>query len=73
MLPVDRIKEKLVLVVHRAGIKRVILPRKNRKDLPDIPEEITKDIRNDQLALEWRRSWISRSVTTRSPYLGAGG
>ena len=26
------------------GIKRVILPEKNRKDLPDIPEEITKDI-----------------------------
>ena len=43
VLPVGGIKEK-VLAAHRAGIKRVILPEKNRKDLPDIPEEITKDI-----------------------------
>ena len=43
VLPVGGVKEK-VLAAHRAGIKRIILPEKNRKDLPDIPEEITKDV-----------------------------
>ena len=38
MLPVGGIKEK-VLAAHRAGIKRVILPERNRKDLIDIPEQ----------------------------------
>jgi len=43
VLPVGGIKEK-VLAAHRAGITKVILPEKNRKDLPDIPEEIQKDL-----------------------------
>lgn len=43
VLPVGGIKEK-VLAAHRAGIKKVILPEKNRKDLPDIPEEIQADL-----------------------------
>ena len=29
---------------HRAGIKRVVLPERNRKDLPDIPEEIRSEL-----------------------------
>jgi ATP-dependent Lon protease len=43
VLPVGGIKEK-VLAAHRAGIKRVLLPEKNRKDLPEVPEEIRKDM-----------------------------
>ena len=43
VLPVGGIKEK-VLAAHRAGIKRVLLPDRNRKDLVDIPETIRKDI-----------------------------
>jgi len=39
VLPVGGIKEK-VLAAHRAGIKRVILPERNRKDLIDVPEEV---------------------------------
>ena len=38
VLPVGGIKEK-VLAAHRAGIKCVILPARNRKDLVDIPKE----------------------------------
>jgi len=44
VLPVGGIKEK-VLAAHRAGIKTVILPAWNRKDLLDIPKKVQKEIR----------------------------
>ena len=43
VLPVGGIKEK-VLAAHRAGIKRVILPERVRKDLNDVPDQARKDI-----------------------------
>lgn len=43
VLPVGGIKEK-VLAAHRAGIKTVILPRLNKKDLSDIPPHIRRDV-----------------------------
>ncbi len=42
-LPVGGIKEK-VIAAHRAGIKIVFLPERNRKDAADIPPEVTKDL-----------------------------
>lgn len=44
VLPVGGIKEK-VLAAHRAGIKTIILPEWNRKDLEDIPKKVEKDIK----------------------------
>ncbi len=43
VLPVGGIKEK-VLAAHRAGIKRVILPARNEKDLIDVPEQARKEL-----------------------------
>jgi ATP-dependent Lon protease len=43
VLPVGGIKEK-VLAAHRAGIKTVILPRENERDLEDVPEEVRRDL-----------------------------
>lgn len=43
VLPVGGIKEK-VLAAHRAGIKRIILPERCRKDLIDVPEQAKKEL-----------------------------
>ena len=43
VLPVGGIKEKVV-AAHRAGIRRVMLPARNRKDFEDIPEEVRQQL-----------------------------
>ncbi len=43
VLPVGGVKDK-VLAAHRAGIKTVILPAWNKKDLEDIPKKVQKEI-----------------------------
>src|SRR5207249_7208872 len=42
VLPIGGVKEK-VLGARRAGIKRVILPKANAKDLRDLPEAVRND------------------------------
>ncbi|NIA15212.1 MAG: endopeptidase La, partial [Nitrospiraceae bacterium] len=42
ILPVGGIKEK-VLAAHRAGIRTIVLPRENERDLEEVPREIRKD------------------------------
>jgi ATP-dependent Lon protease len=44
VLPVGGIKEK-VLAAHRAGLKTVILPKQNEKDLEDVHEEARKGLK----------------------------
>ena len=44
VLPVGGIKEK-VLAAHRAGLKTVILPKRNESDLDDLPEEVRKSMK----------------------------
>jgi ATP-dependent Lon protease len=43
VLPVGGIKEK-VLAAHRAGLKRIILPRRNQPDLDDLPAEVRESL-----------------------------
>jgi len=44
VLPIGGLKEKL-LAAHRAGIKHVIIPKDNEKDLVDIPQKIKDEIK----------------------------
>lgn len=48
VLPVGGIKEK-VLAAKRAGIKQVLLPKKNEKDVADIEKEVIGDLKIDYL------------------------
>lgn len=43
VLPIGGIKEK-VLAAHRAGIKTFILPKRNMKDLVDVPKEVLSEM-----------------------------
>jgi ATP-dependent Lon protease len=43
VLPIGGVKEK-VLAARRAGIRRVILPAENAKDLRDLPDEARREI-----------------------------
>jgi ATP-dependent Lon protease len=43
VLPVGGIKEK-VIAAHRSGIKKVLLPKENEKDVVDIPEEVRNEL-----------------------------
>ena len=44
VLPIGGLKEKL-LAAHRAGIKEVLIPKENKKDLVDIPNKVKDDIK----------------------------
>ncbi len=44
VLPIGGLKEK-VLAAHRAGIRTVLLPKQNRKDLSEIPARVRRDLK----------------------------
>ncbi len=44
VLPIGGLKEK-ILAAKRAGIKTVILPERNKKDMPDVPAEAKRDMK----------------------------
>jgi len=44
VLPIGGLKEKL-LAAHRAGVKKVLIPKENEKDLVDIPKKVREDIK----------------------------
>lgn len=67
VLPVGGIKEK-VLAAHRAGIRKVVLPKRNQKDLEEVPAEARDEMEfsfvdDMQLALE---EVLEREITTES-------
>ena len=44
VLPIGGLKEKL-LAAHRAGIKEVLIPKENEKDLVDMPKKIIDEVK----------------------------
>ena len=50
ILPIGGLKEKL-LAAHRGGIKSVLIPEENRRDLAEIPEKIKQDL--DIRPVQW--------------------
>ncbi|MBI3538360.1 MAG: endopeptidase La [Chloroflexi bacterium] len=44
VLPVGGIKEK-VIAAHRAGLKTIILPKRNEKDLDDLPDQVRQELK----------------------------
>jgi ATP-dependent Lon protease len=44
VLPIGGVREK-VLAAHRAGLKTVIMPEKNKKDLVDVPKKVLSDLK----------------------------
>jgi ATP-dependent Lon protease len=43
VLPVGGIKSKL-LAAHRAGIRQVLIPERNRRDIDDLPEDVRNEL-----------------------------
>ena len=67
VLPVGGIKEK-VLAAHRAGIKRIILPERNKKDLVDVPEQAKKEM---EFIFAHSMDDVLRSALEEDPFLKA--
>jgi len=44
VLPIGGVKEK-ILAAHRAGVRQVILPQDNKKDLQDIPQDVREELK----------------------------
>jgi ATP-dependent Lon protease len=68
VLPIGGVKEKL-LAAHRAGIKNVILPKENEKDLQDLPKDILEvlsvslvETMDEVLQIALERQPVSRQV-----------
>ena len=47
VLPIGGLKEK-VLAAHRGGIKTIVIPKENEKDVEDIPPQILKNVNHRQ-------------------------
>ena len=44
VMEIGGLKEKII-AAHRAGLKTIIIPKENKKDLVDIPKEVLKDLK----------------------------
>ncbi|MGB6839100.1 MAG: endopeptidase La, partial [Microgenomates group bacterium] len=82
VLEVGGIKEKII-ASHRAGLKTIVMPKDNKKDLEDVPKNVKKDIkfvfasRFDEVLKVAMKKWPlvktnkKRRTTTRPAFLAA--
>ncbi len=63
VLPIGGLKDKLV-AAHRAGIRTLVMPRKNAKDLEEVPAEVLRDI---DIVLADTMDDVIRAALTREP------
>ncbi len=66
VLPVGGVKEK-VLAAHRAGIKTFVLPKKNQKDLWDVPRDVRREL---QFVYVERMEEVLKTALVDSPEAG---
>jgi ATP-dependent Lon protease len=70
VLPIGGIKEK-VLGAHRAGLRRVLLPRRNEADLDDIPSDLRKEMQ--LVMVESIDEVLREALTPRKPAVTSNG
>ncbi|MFN2464225.1 MAG: endopeptidase La, partial [Candidatus Dormibacteria bacterium] len=68
VLPIGGVKEKL-LAAHRAGIKVFLLPRKNRKDMEEVPREVRDQL--EVVLVDHVEEVLARALVPASPSLAA--
>ena len=66
VLPIGGLKEK-ILAAHRGGVKVVLIPDENEKDLVDIPKEVKKDISIH--SVKHMDEVISHAIISKDPIL----
>jgi len=64
VLPIGGLREKL-LAAHRGGIRTVLIPEENRRDLEEVPEVIRKDV--EIIPVEHLDDVLCRALLTESP------
>ena len=71
VLPIGGLKEK-ILAAHRAGIKTVLIPKDNEKDIKEIPPKILKSI--ELVAVEHMDEVLRKALVLEAPerFLGSG-
>ena len=72
VLPVGGIKEKL-LAAHRAGMREVLIPAKNRRDLDDVPQDIREQLKITLISAREEILPIVLQAPARSTETRAGG
>ena len=62
ILPIGGLKEKL-LAAHRGGIKRVVIPKENERDLKEVPDNVKDDL--DIMTAAWMDEVIDKALKQR--------
>ena len=62
ILPIGGLKEKL-LAAHRGGIKRVVIPKENERDLKEVPDNVKADL--DIVTVAWMDEVIDKALRQR--------